>query len=86
MSCLFDLSEGHILFPIRKNKIDNSSGSCGTTFPCTGKASVRREHPHADRRGRRSLRCLTGALFSRPFALKARGKVVEGSFDKPGKG
>ena len=40
--------------------------------------------------------CLTEALFSRPFALKARGnthralggppKVVEGSFDKPGKG
>ena len=39
---------------------------------------------------------LTEALFSRPFALKARGnthralggppKVVEGSFDKPGKG
>ncbi len=28
----------------------------------------------ADRRGRRSLRCLTEVLSSRPFALKARGK------------
>ena len=43
MSCLFDLSEGHDISPIRKNEIDTSSGSCGPTFPCTGKASVRRE-------------------------------------------
>ena len=44
MSCLFDLSEGHDIFPIRKNEIDTSSGSCGTTFPCTGKASVKRKN------------------------------------------
>ena len=105
MSCLINLSEGHDIFPIRKNEIDTSSGSCGTTFPCTGKASVkrknrppcvkgalpegrwgivrqaggynpsvtcgatslytreasvRRRHPHADRRGCRPLRWSDG--------------------------
>ena len=58
MSCLFDLSEGHDIFPIRKNEIDTSSGSCGTTFPCTGKASGQRASVNREKRPP----CAKGAL------------------------
>ena len=58
MSCLFDPSEGHDIFPIRKNEIDNSSGSCGTTFPCTGKASGQRASVKREERPP----CVKGAL------------------------
>ena len=85
---------------------NNPSVTYGATSLCTREAQADGRWPslhpsdgsivYADRQGCRSLRCLTEALFSRPFALKARGnthralggppKVVEGSFDKPGKG
>ena len=64
MSCLIHPSAGHILFPIRKNEIDTSSGSCGTTFPCTGKASG---HLASAKRGRK------GPLVQRGLCPKGGG-------------
>ena len=70
MSCLFDLSEGHILFPIRKNKIDTSSGSYGTTFPCTGKASGQRASVKREKRPP----CAKGALPEGRWGIVSAGR------------